>query len=198
MVSLVLDSVGGAPNFIYTRRTRGIAMGHNTYRTHQKALASLQRGMALSLALAFLLVAGNRAIAQDEQDNPLHTASRVELDIVKAVLAEEKAWNKGDLAAFESGYKNSPSTLFMTSTQISRGFTQMVEDYKHNYPTQASMGTLEFSELEVHPLNDTFAVCIGKYHLDRSKKQGGPADGQFSLVLEKTPDGWKIVLDHTT
>ena len=37
-----------------------------------------------------------------------------------------------------------------------------------------------------------------KYHLDRSKKEGGPADGMFSLVLEKTDQGWKIVLDHTT
>jgi ketosteroid isomerase-like protein len=173
-------------------------MGHNTNRPDRNPLASLRRRTALLLAFAFLLVAGNRAFAQDEQENPLHTASRVELDIVKAVLAEEKAWNRGDLAAFESGYKNSPSTIFMTSTQISRGFAQMAEDYKHNYPTEASMGTLEFSELEAHPLNDTFAVCIGKYHLDRSKKQGGPADGQFSLVLEKTPDGWKIVLDHTT
>ena len=60
------------------------------------------------------------------------------------------------------------------------------------------MGTLTFSELEVHPIDDTFAVCIGKYHLDRSKKDGGPADGLFSLVLQKTDDGWKIVLDHTT
>ena len=173
-------------------------MGHNTHRTDRKTFATLRRGMALSLAFAFLLVAGSRAFAQDEQENPLHTASRVELDIVKAVLAEEKAWNKGDLATFESGYKNLTSTIFMTSTQISRGFAQMADDYKRNYPTQAAMGTLEFSELEAHPLNDTFAVCIGKYHLDRSKKQGGPADGQFSLVLEKTPDGWKIVLDHTT
>jgi ketosteroid isomerase-like protein len=74
----------------------------------------------------------------------------------------------------------------------------MLDDYKHNYHTKASMGTLGFSELEVHPLNDSFAICLGKYHLDRTKKEGGPADGSFSLVLEKTADGWKIVLDHTT
>ena len=73
-----------------------------------------------------------------------------------------------------------------------------MEDYKRNYSSRASMGTLTFSELEVHPLSDTFAVCIGKYHLERSKKDGGPADGLFSLVLQKTDDGWKIVLDHTT
>jgi ketosteroid isomerase-like protein len=156
-----------------------------------------RRGVALALAFALLLAAGGRAPAQDEPDNPLHTASRLELDVVKAVLAEEKAWNKGDLAAYEGGYKNSPSTIFM-GAQISRGFAQIVEDYKRNYPNQAAMGTIEFSELEAYALSDTFAACIGKYHLERSKKQGGPADGQFSMVLEKTADGWKIVLDHTT
>jgi ketosteroid isomerase-like protein len=153
--------------------------------------------IALVLALALLPAAGHRAFAQDEPGNPLHTASNVELEVVKAVLAEEKAWNKGDLAAFAKGYKDSPNTIFM-GAQISRGYAQIVEDYKRNYPTQAAMGTLEFSEVEAYPLSDTFWVCLGKYHLDRSKKQGGPADGQFSLVLEKTPDGWKIVLDHTT
>jgi ketosteroid isomerase-like protein len=52
--------------------------------------------------------------------------------------------------------------------------------------------------LEVHPLSETFAVCLGKYRLDRPKKEGGAAEGLFSLVFEKTDQGWKIVLDHTT
>jgi ketosteroid isomerase-like protein len=165
--------------------------------SYPKAPVTLRRGIVLALTLVLLLAGSNHPFAQDEQGNPLHTASKLELDIVKTVLAEERAWNKGDLATYESGYKNSPNTIFM-GAQISRGYSQMVEDYKRNYPNQAAMGTLEFSELEAYPLSDTFAACIGKYHLDRSKKQGGPADGTFSLVLEKTADGWKIVLDHTT
>jgi ketosteroid isomerase-like protein len=130
-------------------------------------------------------------------ENPLHTASRVELDVVKVLVAQEKAWNAGDLEGYLKGYKDSPDTLFI-GRQVSKGYAQILDDYRHNYSTRASMGTLTFSELEVHPLSDTFSVCLGKYHLDRSKKEGGPADGMFSLVLEKTGDGWKIVLDHTT
>jgi ketosteroid isomerase-like protein len=146
--------------------------------------------------LTLLLAPSGRATAQDA-DNPLHTATRTELDVVKVLLAQEKAWNDGDLAGYVKGYKNSPDTIFI-GKQISRGFAQILDDYEHNYPSKASMGTLGFSELEVHSLSDTFATCLGKYHLDRSKKEGGPADGSFSLVLEKTADGWKIVLDHTT
>jgi ketosteroid isomerase-like protein len=60
------------------------------------------------------------------------------------------------------------------------------------------MGTLTFSELEVRSLDPQFAIVVGKYHLDRPKKEGGEADGLFSMVLEKTAKGWKIILDHTT
>lgn len=163
---------------------------------HQKKTAPAMR-LALACALALLLAAVPPAPAQDDQPNPLHTASRMELDVVKVVVAQEKAWNEGDIEGYVKGYKNSPDTLFI-GRQVSKGYAQIMEDYKRNYSSRASMGQLTFSELEVHPLSDTFAACIGKYHLERSKKDGGPADGLFSLVLEKTADGWKIVLDHTT
>jgi ketosteroid isomerase-like protein len=150
-------------------------------------------GLVVGLGLAGM----PGARAQATADDPLHTATRQELDVIKVVLAQEKAWNKGDLEGFARGYKDSPETLFI-GRQVSRGYAEIVAEYKHDYPTQASMGTLGFSELEVHALSDTFAVCIGKYHVDRSKKEGGPADGLFSLVFEKTANGWKIVVDHTT
>jgi ketosteroid isomerase-like protein len=149
-----------------------------------------------TLALTLMLALAGPTFAQ-ATDNPLHTASRTELDVVKVVLAQEKAWNAGDIEGYAKGYKDSPDTIFI-GRQISRGYAQMLDEYKHNYPTKSAMGTLSFSELEVHGLSDTFAICLGKYHLDRSKKDGGAADGLFSLVLEKTDKGWKIVLDHTT
>jgi ketosteroid isomerase-like protein len=168
---------------------------------------------AATLGYALLLGAAVPARAQDDnpsqsvptpatpatpdKPNPLHTASRTELDVVKVVLAQEKAWNAGDIDGYAKGYKDSPDTIFI-GKQVSKGYAQMLEDYKRNYPTRATMGTLSFSELEVHALSDTFAVCLGKYHLERSKKDGGAADGLFSLVFQKTDQGWKIVLDHTT
>jgi ketosteroid isomerase-like protein len=158
---------------------------------------SQSKSWIIVAALTCLLAGPTSACAQDQQDNPLHTATRLELDVVKVVLAQEKAWNAGDFDEYIKGYKNSPDTLFM-ATHITRGYAQILDDYKKNFTTRASMGTLTYSELEVHPLNDIYAVCLGKYHLDRSKKEGGPADGTFSLVMEKTSDGWRIVFDHTT
>lgn len=127
----------------------------------------------------------------------LKVASPQELGVIKVLLAQERSWNDGNIDAFASAYKDSPDTLFIGS-HISRGFGEMLNEYKKNYPSKETMGTLGFSELEVHPLDEKFVVVLGHYHLDRSKKAGGPASGIFSLVFENTAVGWKIVVDHTT
>ena len=147
-----------------------------------------------SVALGLTLLVS--ALLPAQEPNPLHTASRQELNIIKVLVAQENAWNNGDLVGFVKGFKNSPDTLFITH-QVFRGFDGLVEEYKHDYPSKAAMGTLVYSDLEVHPLDENFAVVTGKYRLERGKKDGGNAEGLFSLVFENTDNGWKIVVDHT-
>jgi ketosteroid isomerase-like protein len=60
------------------------------------------------------------------------------------------------------------------------------------------MGTLTFTQLEVQPLDKSFATVTGHFHLERTTASGGNADGYFFLVVENTPTGWKIVRDDTT
>ena len=155
-------------------------------------LRSCLRTAAFALFAIILL-----PLAAPAQNSQLKTASQQELDVIKVLLAQEASWNRGDLEGFIQGYKSSPDTLFITR-QVFRGVDGMIEEYRHNYPNRAAMGTLGYSELEVHPLDEKFAVVIGKYHLERNKKEGGNAEGIFSLVFEKTDKGWKIILDHTT
>ncbi len=106
-------------------------------------------------------------------------------------------WNRGDIDAFATGYKNSPDILFIGAT-INHGYAQMLASYHQHYPTRAKMGTLSFNKLEVQPLDEHFATATGHYHLDLSPEEGSRADGFFLLVLEKTSAGWKIVRDDTT
>jgi ketosteroid isomerase-like protein len=146
---------------------------------------------------AFLFALLPPALVPAQEPNPLHTATRQELDIIKVLLAQENAWNNGDLAGFAKGYKDSPDTLFITH-QVFRGFAGLLDEYKHDYPSKSAMGTLAYSDLEVHPLDENFAIVIGKYRLERGKKDGGNVEGLFSLVFENTDNGWRIVLDHTT
>lgn len=117
---------------------------------------------------------------------------------IRTVLTKQADdWNRGDLNAFAAGYKNSPDTLFVGST-VRRGYLGMIESYRKNYPNKAAMGVLTFSNVEVHPLDARFATVLGNFHLERTAAGGGNADGFYSLVMEKTSAGWKIVLDHTT
>lgn len=163
------------------------------------SLATKRAGLAVWLALSIGIAAHAQTPVPQEPRQPdqLRTLTRDELDIVKVITAQERAWNKGDIAAYAVGYKDSPDLLFI-GRQVSRGYHALVEDYKRNYPNKESMGTLGFTDLEPHVLDEHYAVLLGRYHLERSRKGGGPAEGVFSLVLEKTDKGWKIIVDHTT
>ena len=110
---------------------------------------------------------------------------------------QENAWNRGDIDAFATAYKNAPDTLLFAQPST-RGYASLLADLHGNYPNKESMGTLSFSGLEPRLLDDRFAVVLGHYHLDRNKKAGGPVDGIFSRILEKTDKGWKIIINHTT
>jgi ketosteroid isomerase-like protein len=117
---------------------------------------------------------------------------------IKAMMQKSAAdWNRGDLDAFATCYKNSPDILFI-GRKISRGYAQMVETYRSSYSTREQMGTLAFTQLEVQPLDDRFATTTGHFHLERTVAGGGNADGYFLLVIENTPAGWKIVRDDST
>jgi len=116
---------------------------------------------------------------------------------IRAVFAQQAVdWNRGDLEAFATGYKNSPDILFIGST-ISRGYAGMLDRYRAVFSTREMMGALTFSDIEVQPLDERFATATGKFHLERTAAGGGDAGGSYMLVFEKTAQGWKIVRDVT-
>jgi ketosteroid isomerase-like protein len=129
---------------------------------------------------------------------PAIAQNTAEAAAIRAVMDRSAVdWNRGDIEAFATCYKNSPDILFIGHS-ISRGYAQMVATYRANYSSRAAMGTLTFTQLEVQPLDEHFATTTGHFHLERTAAGGGNADGYFLLVFEKTPTGWKIVRDDTT
>jgi uncharacterized protein (TIGR02246 family) len=117
---------------------------------------------------------------------------------IRALLDKQAAdWNRGDIDAFATGYKDSPDILFMGSP-IDKGYAAMVARYHKAFPTREKMGTLTFSEVEVQPLDERFATVTGRFHLERTSAGGGNADGYYLLVMEKTVGGWKAIRDATT
>jgi len=137
------------------------------------------------------------AVAQDQPKDKLYTATHEQLGVVKIVLAQETAWNKGELDGFLAGFKDAPDTQAVLGNRAT-GMTEIRTAFHNNYPNREAMGLLAYSDVEARVLGENYALATGKYHLDRSKKYGGPADGTFTEVMEKTPKGWQIIFDETT
>jgi uncharacterized protein (TIGR02246 family) len=105
-------------------------------------------------------------------------------------------WNRGDIDAFMKSYEDSPQTTFV-GQKVEYGYANILARYKRLYATRDAMGKLAFTNLAIRVLDSNYAVVTGNFHLDRSTVAGGNADGIFSLILKKEPEGWKIILDHT-
>ena len=127
---------------------------------------------------------------------PLLAASP-EQQIRKVLDDQVAAWNRGDIPGFMEGYDKSESTTFVSAT-VTRGHAQVLAGYRKRYPTPEKMGTLRFSDLEIHALGTDYASVLGRFHLERSKEAGGEAAGIFTLLFHKTASGWKVILDHTS
>ncbi len=126
-----------------------------------------------------------------------------EAAIRAAMDSQVAAWNRADIPAFMQVYENSPDTTFI-GAKLRKGYGPILERYKQSYTTAEQMGALTFNNLDIRLLPSAcgqveFAVVTGAFHLERAVKgEAKKDDGIFSLVWRKGPQGWKIVLDHTS
>jgi uncharacterized protein (TIGR02246 family) len=118
-------------------------------------------------------------------------------DAPAVLAAQAAAWNRGDLVAFVDTYEDAQSLTFL-GKELSRGRQQVLARYQRTYNTPEKMGQLRFEILDHRPLGPDHAVILGKFFLTRSQAGGGDASGHFTLLLRKTPKGWKIIHDHTS
>ena len=127
----------------------------------------------------------------------LYTATREQLDVTKVVIAQENAWNKGDLDGYLSHFKDAKDTEAVLNGPV-RGLDNIRSAYHGSFPNREAMGQLEQTEVDVRELGPDFALATGKYRLARSRKNGGDAQGTFTEIFEKTADGWKLVFSQNT
>ena len=124
---------------------------------------------------------------------------------IRAVIAgQSMAWNHGDVKVFMQGYEDSPDTTFVGVGTLQKGYQVILNRYLKAYANKAQMGTLAFTNIEVHLLHSScgateYAIVTGNFHLARTQHGTAKKDsGIFSLIWRKTPQGWKIILDHTS
>jgi uncharacterized protein (TIGR02246 family) len=117
---------------------------------------------------------------------------------IRAVFdAQLAAWNRGDIEGFMKGYADSPETTFV-GKEVRKGYASVLARYRRDYPDRDHMGETTFSDIEIRMIRDDIAIVVGRFHLSRGAQFGGDASGIFTLVVEKTADGWKILHDHTS
>jgi uncharacterized protein (TIGR02246 family) len=145
-----------------------------------------------------LMFVGVAALAQTAGRNSPDDAA-----IRTAIAAQADAWNRADISTFMQTYENSPETTFI-GAKVRKGYEPILERYKQAYTTAEQMGKLTFGDLEVRLLPSAsgaveYAVVTGTFHLERTAHgEAKKDDGIFSLVWRKGPQGWRIILDHTS
>jgi ketosteroid isomerase-like protein len=137
------------------------------------------------------------ATAHAQQPDQLYTATKQQLDVTKVVLAQQAAWNTGDLDRYVSFYKDAQDTEAILAGPV-LGVDAIRKAFHINFPNRDAMGAIEDSEVTVRALGDNFALATGKYHLMRNKKAGGDAFGTFTQIFEKTASGWQVIFSENT
>ena len=133
---------------------------------------------------------------------PLRAQPNLSNEVISSLQDGVKAWNAGDLPHFMEGYLDSPDLTFTSGGRVIRGYEALQKRYSDTYGTQKQqMGQLRFDEIEVWPMGSEHALAMGHWHLEVAARKGRAKEsmtGIFSLVLRKTPQGWKILHDHTS
>ena len=142
------------------------------------------------LALLPVLVAAILEAADEKSGN-----APVISEIRDVLRAQEEAWNRGDIDGFMNGYARAETTVFVSGDEVRRGWQTVRDRYLSKYNDRAKMGTLTFSDLEIEQLGPDSAVALGRWEL---KRENDNPHGRFTLIFRKTPDGWRIVHDHTS
>ena len=142
--------------------------------------------------LALVLILGAAILeAADEKSGNAPVISEI-----RAVLrAQQEAWNRGDIDSFMNGYARADTTVFVSGDEVMRGWQTVRDRYLKKYSDRAKMGTLTFADLEIEQLGPDSAVALGRWELKRASNN---PHGHFTLIFRKTPDGWRIVHDHTS
>lgn len=144
------------------------------------------------LIICLLWLFGNTLWAQ-----PATVLSKEAEAVQAVILAQQKAWNLGDIRGFMDGYWENDSLTFVSVRGPKYGWHRLLESYRKSYPDNKAMGQLTFSELKINVLNREYAHVVGAWQV-RTQEEAKVSKGWFTLLFRKFPLGWRIILDHTS
>jgi uncharacterized protein (TIGR02246 family) len=155
--------------------------------------APLARTLACAALLALGACAGARMAAAPPAGSPAQ-------EITALLQTSTEEWNRGNLEGFLVPYSDAPGTTFVGSSGLVRGKDAIREKYRSSYfrPNAPLPGTLSFRDIEVRSLGPRNALAVGRWIVTDRGTGAQSGTGLFSLTLELTPAGWRIIHDHSS
>lgn len=140
-----------------------------------------------TLALAACQTSGERTVVVDQ--------AQLRAAVDHLLTESEKAWNGGDLAGFMEWYKRDEETTFLGSSGLMHGWDTIRQRYAGRFEPDASRDSLRFEELVARPLAPWLGLATARYVLFQGDSVN--STGVFTLVVERTPEGWRIIHDQS-
>lgn len=119
-----------------------------------------------------------------------------EASIRAAVEASGDAFNRGDLPGHLAIYV--PEVTFMTADGPRPGVEPIERAFREKYFREDGLPIqpLRFEQLVVRRLADDAALATGRFILSGGDRP--ELSGWFTLVFQRTPQGWRAVHDHSS
>lgn len=123
---------------------------------------------------------------------PSDDIASIQKDLQHQILT----WNQGDIKSFMASYKNSDDIVYgsAASPNMTFGYQNIQKRYD-KYSKREKLGTASMSNVKIKLLSPAYAYVMGNWHL---AKATGNTSGIFTSLYEKTPEGWKIIIDHNS
>jgi len=139
----------------------------------------------LALAAVAACATGARSSGSDQQQ-------------IEAILQESAAaWNRGDLDGFMRPYLTGPDATFMAADVV-RGYDAIRDFYRGSwFRGGAPTVNLAYRGIEMRPLGPNHALVLGKWFVSDKTTGQETRHGTFSLTWVRTPQGWRILHDHS-
>jgi len=104
------------------------------------------------------------------------------------------AWNHDNLSGHVAPYAD--TATFMAPGPI-RGQDRIRASLERSFWREGKpVQQLRYDSLQVRPLGSDYALVTGRFTLYGGGRQD--RSGWFSLVYARTPEGWKIIHDHSS
>lgn len=169
------------------------------------------QALAITLALSIGLACSDRSAPEDGPQGGMaetagaapdgrgvHAVDPAALDaaVDSLLTASARSWNAGDLAGFMRWYRADGATTYIGSTGLIHGRDAISDRYAPLFEPGASRDSLRFENLETRPIGPGLGLATANYVLFRGDSTS--AYGIFTLIVQQTPDGWRIVHDHSS